>query len=65
MLQDVFLRLYEHIEFEKEIRDRIKSALRYPMFVVAAMVIALIDHQHHRDPRLRQAVPRASTRSCR
>ena len=42
MLQDVFLRLYEHIEFEKEIRERIKSALRYPLFVVAAMVIALI-----------------------
>ena len=42
MLQDVFLRLYEHIEFEKEVRDRIKSALRYPLFVVAAMVVALI-----------------------
>jgi MSHA biogenesis protein MshG len=41
MLQDVFLRLYEHLEFEKEIRDRIKSALRYPLFVVAAMVVAI------------------------
>jgi MSHA biogenesis protein MshG len=40
-LQEVFLRLYEHLEFEKDIRDRIKSALRYPMFVVAAMVLAL------------------------
>ena len=37
MLQDVFLRLYEHLEFEKEIRERIKAALRYPLFVVAAM----------------------------
>jgi MSHA biogenesis protein MshG len=42
MLESVFLRLYEHLEFEKEIRDRIKSALRYPMFVVAAMAIALV-----------------------
>jgi MSHA biogenesis protein MshG len=41
MLQDVFLRLYEHLEFEKEVRERIKNALRYPMFVVIAMVIAV------------------------
>lgn len=42
MLESVFLRLYEHLEFEKEIRDRIKSALRYPMFVVIAMAVALV-----------------------
>src|SRR3982751_3560673 len=42
MLETVFLRLYEHLEFEKEVRDRIKSALRYPAFVVAAMIGALI-----------------------
>jgi MSHA biogenesis protein MshG len=42
MLESVFLRLYEHLEFEKEIRDRIKSALRYPAFVVAAMAVALV-----------------------
>ena len=41
MLESVFLRLYEHLEFEREIRDRIKSALRYPMFVVIAMAGAL------------------------
>jgi MSHA biogenesis protein MshG len=41
MLEDVFLRLYEHLEFEKEIRERIKSAMRYPLFVVAAMLVAL------------------------
>lgn len=41
LLQDVFLRLYEHLEFEKETRERIKTALRYPMFVVAAMVVAV------------------------
>jgi len=42
MLEMVFLRLYEHLEFEKEMRDRIKSALRYPAFVVVAMGIALV-----------------------
>jgi MSHA biogenesis protein MshG len=40
-LEAVFLRLYEHLEFEKEVRDRIKSALRYPAFVIVAMVMAL------------------------
>jgi MSHA biogenesis protein MshG len=42
LLETVFLRLYEHLEFEKEVRERIKSALRYPMFVVAAMIGAVI-----------------------
>jgi MSHA biogenesis protein MshG len=42
LLQDVFLRLYEHLEFEKEVRERIKGALRYPMIVVLAMVIAVV-----------------------
>ncbi len=41
LLQDVFLRLFQHMEFEKETRDRIKAALRYPMFVVIAMAVAL------------------------
>ena len=42
MLESVFLRLYEHLEFEKEMRERIKSALRYPGFVVIAMGFALV-----------------------
>lgn len=42
MLDQTFLRLYEHLDFEKEMRERIKSALRYPMFVVIAMGIALV-----------------------
>jgi len=41
-LQEVFLRLFEHLEFEKEIRDRIKSALRYPAFVIGAMLLAVV-----------------------
>lgn len=42
MLDQTFLRLYEHLEFEKDMRERIKSALRYPTFVVIAMGIALV-----------------------
>ena len=40
-LQEVFDRLGQHIEFENDMRERVKAALRYPMFVVAAMAIAL------------------------
>jgi MSHA biogenesis protein MshG len=42
MLDITFLRLYEHIEFEREMKERIKSAVRYPLFVVAAMAIAIV-----------------------
>ncbi len=41
LLEDVFLRLFEHLDFEKQTRDRIKAALRYPAFVLVAMAIAL------------------------
>ncbi len=42
MLEDVFLRLFYYLEFEKSTRDQIKAALRYPSFVVTAIVIALV-----------------------
>jgi MSHA biogenesis protein MshG len=42
MLDITFLRLYEHLEFEKEMKERIKSATRYPMFVLIAMGIAIV-----------------------
>jgi MSHA biogenesis protein MshG len=42
LLEEVFLRLSRHLEFEKEMQDRVKAALRYPAFVVAAMGIALV-----------------------
>lgn len=42
MLDQTFLRLYEHLEFEKEMKERIKSALRYPMFVIIAMIVAMV-----------------------
>lgn len=41
-LDEVFLRLFAHLEFERDMRDRVKSALRYPSFVVIAIVIAMV-----------------------
>ena len=41
-LTEVFLRLSEHIEFEMDIRARIKQALRYPTMVIGAMAVALV-----------------------
>jgi MSHA biogenesis protein MshG len=40
-LENVFLRLYDHLEFEKEIRESIRAAVRYPIFVVCAMAGAI------------------------
>jgi MSHA biogenesis protein MshG len=37
----VFLRLFEHLNFEKDMRAKIKAALRYPSFVLIAMAGAL------------------------
>jgi MSHA biogenesis protein MshG len=41
-LEEVFLRLFHHLEFQKFMREQVKSALRYPLFVLAAMAIALV-----------------------
>ncbi|HVS25971.1 MAG TPA: type II secretion system F family protein [Burkholderiales bacterium] len=41
-LEEIFLRLFHHLEFEREMRVRIRSALRYPLFVLAAMAVALV-----------------------
>lgn len=40
-LQEVFLQLATYLELEKDTRDRIKSALRYPIFVVVAISVAM------------------------
>jgi len=40
-LEEVFLRLFDHMEFERFMREQVKSALRYPSFVIMAMVAAL------------------------
>src|SRR5262245_27767854 len=41
-LEEIFLRLAQHLEFEIEMTGRVKSALRYPTFVIVAMVAALL-----------------------
>ena len=40
-LDAVFLRLFKHIEFESFMGQQVKSAVRYPSFVVSAMAIAV------------------------
>ena len=40
-LEDVFLRLFAHLEFEREMGERVRTAMRYPSFVMMAMVAAI------------------------
>lgn len=40
-LEEIFIRLFDHMEFERFMREQVKSALRYPSFVIAAMVVAM------------------------
>jgi MSHA biogenesis protein MshG len=42
LLEAVFYRLYEHLEFERYMREQVKTALRYPSFVVLAMAVAIV-----------------------
>lgn len=42
LLEEIFLRLFEHLEFERYMREQVKTALRYPIFVVIAMAVALV-----------------------
>jgi MSHA biogenesis protein MshG len=41
-LEEIFERLFRHIEFEKFMREQVRSAIRYPSFVVATMMLALV-----------------------
>lgn len=41
-LEEVLLRMFEHIEFSVFMRNQVKSATRYPMFVIGAMAIAIV-----------------------
>lgn len=40
-LQESFLQMSSYLELEKETRERIKAATRYPMFVVVSIAIAI------------------------
>jgi len=41
-LEEIFLRLFNHLEFEREIKDQVAQALRYPIFVIVVMGVALV-----------------------
>jgi MSHA biogenesis protein MshG len=40
-LEEIFLRISEHLDFEDQMHGKVKSALRYPTFVIIAMVAAI------------------------
>jgi MSHA biogenesis protein MshG len=41
-LEQVFRQLASYLEREKKTRDQIKSAMRYPLFVIAAILMAVV-----------------------
>jgi MSHA biogenesis protein MshG len=41
-LEEVFLRLFDHLEFDRDMRERVKTAMRYPTFVMIAMAAAMV-----------------------
>jgi MSHA biogenesis protein MshG len=41
-LEEIFISLFHHLEFQQYMRNQVKSALRYPSFVVGVMVLALV-----------------------
>ncbi len=41
-IETVFFKLYKHLEFEQFMRQQVKSAVRYPTFVILAMVAAVV-----------------------
>jgi MSHA biogenesis protein MshG len=40
-LEEIFLRLSEHLDFDRDMRQRVKTALRYPLTVVVVMAVAI------------------------
>jgi MSHA biogenesis protein MshG len=40
-LEETFNRLFGYLDFEREVRDRIKTALRYPTFVIVVITVAI------------------------
>jgi MSHA biogenesis protein MshG len=41
-LEEIFLRLFDHMEFEKFMHDQVKAATRYPIFVIITMALAIV-----------------------
>ena len=42
LLEEIFSRMFAHLDFERHMREQVRSALRYPSFVVVAMAIAIV-----------------------
>src|SRR3954469_23984973 len=40
-LEEIFLRLSQHLDFDRDMRQRVKTALRYPLTVVVVMAVAI------------------------
>ena len=40
-MDEAFLRIYEHLSVDKDIRDRVKQAVRYPIIVMIAIGLAI------------------------
>jgi MSHA biogenesis protein MshG len=40
-LDGIFLRLFDYMEFDRAMRERVRNALRYPAFVLGTMAVAL------------------------
>lgn len=41
-LEEIFLRMFEHLEFDRFMREQVKAAIRYPLIVIGAVVVALV-----------------------
>src|SRR2546428_4363374 len=41
-LEEIFLRLFNHLDFEREIKNQVRQALRYPIFVIVVMAVAVV-----------------------
>jgi MSHA biogenesis protein MshG len=41
-LDEIFDRLYAQLDFDRRMRQKIKSVVRYPMFVLGAIVVAIL-----------------------
>ena len=41
-LEEVFLRMFHHLEFDKFMREQVKSVTRHPSFVIATMGVAIV-----------------------
>lgn len=41
-LEEIFLRLFDQLEFDRDMKQRVKTALRYPIFVIVAIAVAMV-----------------------